>query len=816
MLCNKDEAHRAKELAEKKFAEKDLDGAKRFALKAQKLYSELDGLHQLLATLDVYISVGQKINGVVDWYRVLGVEPFADDDTIRKHYRKLALILHPDKNKSVGAEGAFQIISEAWGLLSDESKRIPYDQKWRGIVAEVLIQKSSLSVPTGENRFHNFASNNNLNACDQDPFSTSSTPHLQFKPTTFWTVCRACKMHFEYRRLYLNHNLICPSCRRPFLAIQTAPPTLNGNSFSTPRSGYMQQKIYGQTTLDENLYSPGRKPASATIGRPAGSSGIDLVKKNFQTDSFLKSGSTRSAPDPSFLAAQVAEEVQPSHGQLKRAREEGATFFMREARQMKTHDSKKGVSGLSTGFSSAASSSVPKGDRLKKKSRKDEQRKNKNEKETAKQIFTGNRGVCMFGSENGSFETRKVEIARNQKPNSSRELSQLEIRSILINKAKKEIGNRLGEWSMNAVLKTSQASNGLGKEIKEEKGNQKVAVDAVNFVANKHIDFVDAKTGVQTEKSSFANSDVEFGEKDTGMILMSVPDPDFHDFDQDRTEESFGENQVWAFYDNDDGMPRYYAMIHSVISLRPFKMRISWLNSKSNNEIAPLNWVGSGFAKTSGDFWRGKYEVYNSLNSFSHKVRWVKGTRGAIQIYPRKGDVWALYTNWSDDWNELTPDEVIHKYDMVEVLEDYNEVTGVTVVPLVKVPGFKTVFQRSLVQRQTSIIPRKEMFRFSHQVPSYLLTGKEGNNAPKGCLELDPASTPLELLQVLTEAQLEEMKTANKAKEEYPLEGVKNAKGEELVENRNNTKENGIEGEAMTKKGKEVGKGNMQVYRRRR
>ncbi|KAK0590901.1 hypothetical protein LWI29_032945 [Acer saccharum] len=823
MLCNKDEAGRAKELAEKKFAEKDLGGAKRFALMAQRLYSDLDGLHQLLATIDVHISFGERNYGIVDWYRVLGVEPLADDDIIRKNYRKLALILHPDKNKSVGAEGAFHIISEAWSLLSDKSKRIAYDQKRKGIFAELLIPKSSPSVPTGENQFHNFASNTNFNAWNQSipPFFRCPAPHLRLKPT-FWTTCSACKTQFEYLRVYIDISLLCPCCRRPFLAIETAPPPLN--SFSTSWSSYTRHKNSGQTTVNENSYSLGRKPASATIARPAGSSGVDLLKKTFQTDAFLNSGSTRSALDPSLVTAQVAGEVQPSCGQLKRAREEAKKSFLREEDcQMKTHDFKKGVSGLSTGLSSAVSSSVPKEDRPKKRRRKDEQRKNNNEKEIAKQISTGNRGVCMFGSESDSFEKRKVEIAGNHKPNGSRELPQLEIRSMLMNMAKKVIGNKLDEWRLNAVPKTSNESNGLGKEMKERKGNQKVTGNVLKADANKHIDFVDAKTDVQTKKSSFANSDVELGENDSGLISMSVPDPDFHDFDQDRTVKSFGENQVWAAYDNDDGMPRYYAMIHSVISLRPFKMRISWLNSKSNNELSPLNWIGSGFVKTSGDFWRGKYEVYNSLNSFSHKVGWVKGTRGAIQIYPRKGDVWALYTNWSDDWNEHTPDEVVHKYDMVEVLEDYNEATGVTVVQLVKVPGFKTVFHRSSEQRQISIIPRKEMFRFSHRVPSYILTGEEGNNAPKGCLELDPASTPLELLQLLTEAQLEDMKTTNKAKEEHPLEGVKNPKGEELVEkNEKTTKENGIaedvqkniRAETMMKKGKEIGKGNLLVYRR--
>uniref|UniRef100_A0A151UFP3 DUF3444 domain-containing protein n=1 Tax=Cajanus cajan TaxID=3821 RepID=A0A151UFP3_CAJCA len=141
-------------------------------------------------------------------------------------------------------------------------------------------------------------------------------------------------------------------------------------------------------------------------------------------------------------------------------------------------------------------------------------------------------------------------------------------------------------------------------------------------------------------------------------------------------------------------MPRYYARIHKVVSTKPFRMRISWLNSRSNNELGPTDWVGSGFYKTCGDFRTGKHEITESLNSFSHKVRWTKGARGVLHIFPGKGEVWALYRNWAPDWDENTPDEVIHKYDMVEVLEDFNEEEGVLVTPLVKVDGFKTVFHR--------------------------------------------------------------------------------------------------------------------------
>ena len=73
------------------------------------------------------------------------------------------------------------------------------------------------------------------------------------------------------------------------------------------------------------------------------------------------------------------------------------------------------------------------------------------------------------------------------------------------------------------------------------------------------------------------------------------------------------------------------------------------------------------------------------------------------------------------------------------------------VTPLVKVDGFRTVFHRRS-HDQARKIPKVEIFQFSHQVPNYLLTGQEADNAPKGCRELDPAATPLDLLQIATEA----------------------------------------------------------------
>ena len=64
-----------------------------------------------------------------DYYEVLGVDKSADQEAIKKAYRKLAVKYHPDRNPGdKTAEEKFREATEAYEVLSDAEKRPIYDQ----------------------------------------------------------------------------------------------------------------------------------------------------------------------------------------------------------------------------------------------------------------------------------------------------------------------------------------------------------------------------------------------------------------------------------------------------------------------------------------------------------------------------------------------------------------------------------------------------------------------------------------------------------------------------------------------------------------
>lgn len=52
-------------------------------------------------------------------FSILGVPPNSSQEQIRKHYKKIAVLVHPDKNKQPGAEEAFKVLQRAFELIGE-------------------------------------------------------------------------------------------------------------------------------------------------------------------------------------------------------------------------------------------------------------------------------------------------------------------------------------------------------------------------------------------------------------------------------------------------------------------------------------------------------------------------------------------------------------------------------------------------------------------------------------------------------------------------------------------------------------------------
>ena len=83
-----------------------------------------------------------------DYYQTLGLDRDASSDDIKKAFRRLALLHHPDRNldNSAEAEEKFKEINEAYEVLGSEQKRRQYDyltalQGRTGFVVEGMFNK---------------------------------------------------------------------------------------------------------------------------------------------------------------------------------------------------------------------------------------------------------------------------------------------------------------------------------------------------------------------------------------------------------------------------------------------------------------------------------------------------------------------------------------------------------------------------------------------------------------------------------------------------------------------------------------------------
>ncbi|KDP36413.1 hypothetical protein JCGZ_08682 [Jatropha curcas] len=118
-------AEKARDMADEFFKLQNIDMAIKHLMAAKYFNPELPHIDDYFTAYRVHQLAANKKNC---WYEILAIKDFnVDADTIKNHYRRMALMVHPDKNPSVAAEGAFKLIKSALDVLGNPVRRKAYD-----------------------------------------------------------------------------------------------------------------------------------------------------------------------------------------------------------------------------------------------------------------------------------------------------------------------------------------------------------------------------------------------------------------------------------------------------------------------------------------------------------------------------------------------------------------------------------------------------------------------------------------------------------------------------------------------------------------
>lgn len=82
----------------------------------------------------------EQYYGTQNLYEVLQVNKDSSADDIKKSYRKMSLLVHPDRVKEdekLLATSKFQVLGKVYSVLSDKNKRAVYDES--GIVDDDFV-----------------------------------------------------------------------------------------------------------------------------------------------------------------------------------------------------------------------------------------------------------------------------------------------------------------------------------------------------------------------------------------------------------------------------------------------------------------------------------------------------------------------------------------------------------------------------------------------------------------------------------------------------------------------------------------------------
>ncbi|KAK1293644.1 hypothetical protein QJS10_CPB17g01482 [Acorus calamus] len=735
MDCNKVEAIRAKNIAEKKLKGRDFVQARKFALKAQQLFPDLDNISQMLTICEVHcFSQSKNFVSEMDLYGILQVEATADLASIKKQYRKLAFQLHPDRNKFEGAEAAFKVIGEAQRTLCDLTKRTLYDMK-RTTLIRTSVPRQPTQPPNGPNinpyvknqpgiRNHFTDSSKSQFFGLHQPSPPTQTQMLFHSRSAFSTLCPHCGAKYQYYRNVMNKPITCPNCVSSFIASEKGEGRPAGNS-SLKRKRKMTVESSDSDDTDseyiiteELMLADKQNDRSSSSRHPRRSSRhkqeVTYKEDTSNDDDFVNpSGFKRVREANKFAVDQIWAIYDACDGMPR---------YYARIRKVYSPEFKLQITWLDA---DPISNDEVEG------------------------------FICLFQrstSEGASFHIPATEVLRFSHCIPSFRLTGKERNDVPVGSLELDPASLPPYIDTIASLKSSDDAAAQGDNKKDHEKHKPADVNLSDEGVNREsaglnggssikIDVMSVPECQACEENQAPDTDVHSPVSSPQLVSISYPDPQFHSFDVERSRGEFQPGQIWALYSDIDGYPKFYAQVKKV-ELESFKVQISWLEECPASETEYL-WHGNHLPAGCGFFYvpGGVDETYDSTETFSHQMQVVQALKNRCIIYPSKHEIWAVFKDWSPSWKESNLRNC--ELDVVKVLTDD---APFELSVLEKVNGYMSVF-REVSSAITMKITKNEILKFSHRIPSFKLTEERGGKL-RGCLELDPASVPQKLLFV--------------------------------------------------------------------
>ncbi|KAJ7946779.1 Chaperone dnaJ-domain containing protein [Quillaja saponaria] len=273
------EAERWLNIAERLLGGRDLHGSRTFAIRARESDPKFELSERVLAVVDTLLAGENRINDQHDWYGILQLVRYTQSiEVIATQYRRLAVLLDPNRNKAFFSDQAFKLVHDAWSVLSNNSRKTTYDNELRMTgesTQSQVLQKQQQAVrksprATKEGRVvveektpspRNVAEPNReirTNESAQEARFCEPTQRTEPEVPSFWTACPYCYVLYEYPKVYKECTLRCQNCHRAFHAVMIPSPPITGKDSNFCCWGFFPIGISGNAkdTAGSSKWTP--------------------------------------------------------------------------------------------------------------------------------------------------------------------------------------------------------------------------------------------------------------------------------------------------------------------------------------------------------------------------------------------------------------------------------------------------------------------------------------------------------------------------------------------------------------------------------